>query len=411
MVVGKVGPREIAAASKEWRSSLIDVGGSNRLLYFRPNASTVELDAIPQSAATKLLSGQIVRLAELFDSAEDLRLAQRACAALARKQREAQEEFGVSVAFMAVGTASWDPEASQAILAAEEEQLSAPKVAAAGRPKYTRPQAPVLLRSVEISRKRGTLDSWELRLDDDFSLNSVLAHVMNADRPRLDEEAVLELDDGSFYGVTDMLDAVEAACGDVVDFSIERHQYLGAFSYLKQPMVTDVDNLDALASSDIVAALAGDTVAASRVRGQRSEVSESEPDYVPVDSEFLILDADASQSYVVNAAVRGSSLVVQGPPGTGKSQTIANAIASLVAANKKVLFVAQKRAAVTAVLGRLEGAQLGHIVLDMFAATSSRRFVADELRDVLERQQNTGIPDVDALEFTLAESRQRLVEP
>lgn len=400
----------MATASREWRTHLIDVGGSNRLLHFRPTASTVRLHATSQSALTKLLSGKPVRLAEFFATAEGLQKANRACSALARKEREAREEFGVSVAFLCIGTATWDPEASQAIIAAENEQEpDAQSAPTSGRPKYTRPSAPVLLRPVELNRVRGTQDSWELRLADDFALNGVLSHVMNADHRRLDEEAILDLDDGSPAGITEMLDAVEEACADVAEFSIDRQEYLGAFSYLKQPMVADVDNLDALSASDLVAALAGDSEAASRVRGQRSDVSERTPDYVPVESEFLILDADASQSYVVNAVVGGSSLVVQGPPGTGKSQTIANTIASLVAADKKVLFVAQKRAAVTAVLDRLEGAQLGHLVLDLFAATGSRRFVADALRDVLERQHTTGIPDVASLEFTLTKSRTRLV--
>ncbi len=401
--------RAITTASNEWRTSLIDVGGNNRLLYFRPNASTIQFDAMPESASAKLYSGKTVRLNELFVNAESLRKAQRACTALARKQREAQEEFGVPVAFMAVGTATWDPTASEAIIAAEADQAANPGEGNAKKRNYTLPSAPVLLRALELSRKRGAQDSWELRLDEDFSLNSVLVHVMNADRFRLDEESILDLDNGSPQSANEMLKAIEAACRDVADFRIESHHYLGAFTYLKQPMVADIDNLEALASSDLVSALAGDPAAASRIRGQKLDLRESGPDYSPVDAEFLILDADSSQSYVINAAVGGSSLVVQGPPGTGKSQTIANTIASLVAADKKVLFVAQKRAAITAVLDRLKGAHLEHLVLDLFAASSSRRFVADELRNVLELQQNTGVPDVAALEFTMTQSRDRLV--
>lgn len=196
---------------------------------------------------------------------------------------------------------------------------------------------------------------------------------------------------------------------DVPDFSVERTLHLGAFSYLKQPMVADVDNLLALANSDLVASLAGDKAAAARVRATAGEITESQPDYVPIDSEFLVLDADASQSFVVNAALRGRNLVVEGPPGTGKSQTIANVIASLVADGKKVLFVAQKRAAVEAVLGRLQSTDLTHLVLDLFAATGSRRFVSEELRKVLDRQRAVGVPDVAGLHYQLGASRDKLV--
>ena len=55
----------------------------------------------------------------------------------------------------------------------------------------------------------------------------------------------------------------------------------------------------------------------------------------------------------------GSHLVVHGPPGTGKSQTIANLIATLAADGQAVLFVAEKRAAIDAVVGRLDRVGLG----------------------------------------------------
>ena len=69
----------------------------------------------------------------------------------------------------------------------------------------------------------------------------------------------------------------------------------------------------------------------------------NEPDVVPPADEFLVLPADASQSYAINAAVGGADLVIDGPPGTGKSQTIANLIAALSARGQRVLFVAEKR--------------------------------------------------------------------
>lgn len=400
--------REIVNASAEWRSALIDVSGSNRLLYFRPNASTINVSAAPPAAIAKLVSGSTVRLSELFPNTTDLRAAQRACMALSRKQREASEEFGVSVAFLAVGLASWNPEADEAIAAAPAEELN-DKETKGHRPKYNRPSSPVLLRPLELNLRRGAQDAWELRLDEDFQLNGVLEHVMNSGASRLDSDEVLLLDESSLESTQVMLDSVETACSDVTEFAIDRSMFLGAFSYLKQPMVEDIDDLTALAKSDLVLALAGDPMAAARVRAIATEITESQPDYSPIDSEFLVLDADSSQSFVVNAALSGRNLVVEGPPGTGKSQTIANVIASMVAAGKKVLFVAQKRAAVEAVLNRLGSTDLSHLVLDLFASTGSRRFVSEELRKVLDRQKAIGIPDVAGLHFRLTASRDRLV--
>jgi len=56
----------------------------------------------------------------------------------------------------------------------------------------------------------------------------------------------------------------------------------------------------------------------------------------------LIQDADASQHSALIDAMKGHNLVIHGPPGTGKSQTIANIIANGLAANKTILFVAEK---------------------------------------------------------------------
>ena len=112
---------------------------------------------------------------------------------------------------------------------------------------------------------------------------------------------------------------------------------------------------------------------------------------------------------MVNAALAGRNLVVQGPPGTGKSQTIANVIAALVAGGKRVLFVAQKRAAITAVLDRLEAVGLGEITLDLFAAGASRRYMAEQLGKVLDRQSSVGEPVTAALHQALSASRDLLV--
>ncbi|WP_454931527.1 DUF4011 domain-containing protein [Actinomyces oricola] len=79
----------------------------------------------------------------------------------------------------------------------------------------------------------------------------------------------------------------------------------------------------------------------------------------------LPVPADASQTEVVAQALAGRTIVVEGPPGTGKSQTITNAIVSAVANGKKVLFVAEKQAALEVVARRLREVGVGGLVLDL----------------------------------------------
>ena len=97
----------------------------------------------------------------------------------------------------------------------------------------------------------------------------------------------------------------------------------------------------------------------------RSELDRSRVDLDDPERDVLVLDADSSQQEAIEAVRSGSHLVVHGPPGTGKSQTIANLIATLAADGKRVLFVAEKRAAIDAVVGRLDRVGLGDLVLDL----------------------------------------------
>ena len=71
-----------------------------------------------------------------------------------------------------------------------------------------------------------------------------------------------------------------------------------------------------------------------------------------------VVDADSSQTRVIETVRVGRNLVVQGPPGTGKSRTITNIIASPVYDGQTVLFVAEKMAALNVVHARLQAAGL-----------------------------------------------------
>ena len=97
-----------------------------------------------------------------------------------------------------------------------------------------------------------------------------------------------------------------------------------------------------------------------------------------------VMEADASQTRVIAAARDKCSMVVQGPPGTGKSQTIANIIAVAVREGQKVLFVAEKRAALDVVHSRLESCGLGPLCLEMHSTKARKKAVYEEIRNTLE---------------------------
>ena len=100
--------------------------------------------------------------------------------------------------------------------------------------------------------------------------------------------------------------------------------------------------------------------------------------------------ADDSQRNAVQWALDGLSFRLEGPPGTGKSQTITNLLASCIANNKKVLFVAEKQTALDAVKGRLDANGLGKYTLNLHAKgdsdTKIRKNISDSLTSALNQQ-------------------------
>jgi len=93
----------------------------------------------------------------------------------------------------------------------------------------------------------------------------------------------------------------------------------------------------------------------------------------------IIDDADSSQHSALIDAVNGENLVIEGPPGTGKSQTITNLIAAAMLNGKKVLFVAEKMAALEVVKSRLDKAGLGVFCLELHSHKSQKRKVLDDI--------------------------------
>jgi very-short-patch-repair endonuclease/DNA polymerase III delta prime subunit len=133
----------------------------------------------------------------------------------------------------------------------------------------------------------------------------------------------------------------------------------------------------------------------------------------------LIDDADSSQHSALIDAIDGKNLVIEGPPGTGKSQTITNLIAAAMAQGKRVLFVAEKLAALEVVKTRLDRAGLGNFCLELHSHKSQKRKVLDEIEARLVKHRRYREPqhvDVEIaryeeLKSTLTAHVQRINKP
>lgn len=145
-------------------------------------------------------------------------------------------------------------------------------------------------------------------------------------------------------------------------------------------------------------------------RDERSPVVEADEDIdavVDIAAAGHGVEADSSQSVVIHEIQQGRHLIVQGPPGTGKSQTITNIIASAVRQGKKVLFVAEKMAALNVVRSNLSRVGLGTTCLELHSHKARKKEVLASLRETFE-EDGTGRSDSDSLAADLRKSRAEL---
>lgn len=98
----------------------------------------------------------------------------------------------------------------------------------------------------------------------------------------------------------------------------------------------------------------------------------------------IILNADSTQYKAIVKASKGESFVIEGPPGTGKSQTITNIIANLLSQNKKVLFLAEKQAALSVVKTKMEENGLGSLCLELHSDKANKKIM---LANIEERKK------------------------
>lgn len=383
----------VRAAVPGWVNSLLDLTGRNQMLFCKPSGKVPLEDANPR-ALNKLLDGEAVRLTALFSDPKELEKYAKPLGRMRKNIRVYDEERGVRIGRLVSGFVSWRDGES-------------------GRSRT--PNAPLLLRYVSLQQPQPGVDDFLIQVEPDVEVNRVLLHLLARDfRVRFPDDRVdelVELATDDFYPGNAALDFFAKAMSRVPDLHVRPGVLLGNFNYQKLPMVQDLEvHQDEFAGSMLVAAVAGSGEAMAAIRAEVGEVSRSDPNFAPPESEFLVLDADPSQNYAINAALAGRNIVIQGPPGTGKSQTISNLIAACAAQEKTVLFVAEKRAAIDAVLGRLSSVGLGDIVLDLHDGASNKARVCGEIAQSIAQSRSVSRPNVDDVHHQLTRTRSRLLE-
>ena len=389
----------IQQKADQWAADLVQLDGRNTLVNFKiTKTAGLDLGGCPDLQVAQLISGKAVQLHELV--AGDTDAYRDACTrtrGLVRKIRGFSEEQGIDVGRLVHGR----------VITAPVKTGARPQVAL---------RAPLLLYQIELQARTAAETDFTLRVNPEPEVNPVLKHCLS-------REYAVELDTGEIEAAISSVDQsitpnelaervfgviAAAAARQGVAVTFEPLVAVGICNYMKLPMVEDLAAAGSLlAQHDLIAALAGcprdgeDPLSAQEYRAP-------EADSVEPAQDFLVLDADSSQHQAISTAIAGQHVVIDGPPGTGKSQTIANIIAAGVANGMRILFVAEKRAAIEAVTDRLEAVGLGNLVLDLHQSAISSRAVAAQLADSFEMASR--IPEVggETLDRELRERRAQL---
>ena len=283
-----------------------------------------------------------------------------------RHAQSSIEEQGVNILYLALGTLVWyESEASDVAR-----------------------RAPLVL--VPVALERGSARArfkvlWTAEeIDANLSLDSKLRGDFGLSLP--------ELSDGDDLDVDDYFRQVEGAVSRKERWRVDRDAvHLGFFSFSKLLIYKDLapeawPEDERPEDHPLLRALYGGGFGGRAENGQGAvpvaddDTGPTLDDHVAPGDTHEVMDSDSSQTEAVLAVLAGRNLVIQGPPGTGKSQTIANLIAECVAQGKRVLFVAEKMAALEVVKRRLDGVHVGDACLELHSHKSSKAAVLDELK-------------------------------
>ena len=395
-VVTDAAGRQIPPRIQRWKNSLLDLSLRNKLINFTPTGS-IEL-AVPDGAISHvedlLNSGKALDLlpsdqvdqvqrergvrfganlpqdqlhgildrGQLFSniSAETYLSKFRS---LAYKAKTIVEETGANNLYLALGSLNWTVNAKQA---GKERTVKSPMI--------------LLPIHLEAGKKKGL---YRIVLDDsgtstpNFCLIEKLRLEDGLRIPALENP----VEDDHGIDLAGTFDAVRKAIFERgLGYHVDESADIAILQFAKFRLWKDLDDSwEILAQSPLV----------------RHMVESPYTDYIdPAEGVALedldALDAacpipaDASQLEAVAAAVAGKTFVLEGPPGTGKSQTITNLLTRAVVGGKRVLFVAEKRAALDVVSTRLSSVGLGPFCLDLHDKSSKPAAVRAQILRALD---------------------------
>lgn len=278
-----------------------------------------------------------------------------------RTSRTAIEENGANSLFLALGVLKWY-ETDRSI-----------------KPRY----APILMIPVDLIRHGG--NKYVIRSRDEDTIINVTLVEMIKQQFQLHISGLEPLPtDNNGIDVLQVLASFRAAIMNRPRWDVLDEAMLGLFSFSKFVMWNDIhQHADILAKHPVIQALASNQVV-HLAQENEEDIDARTLDEQTSPADFAIpVDVDSSQFEAIVDSGKGNSFVLHGPPGTGKSQTITNMIANALFQGKRVLFVAEKMAALEVVQKRLKAIGIDPFCLELHSNKATKSHVLQQLSSAL----------------------------
>jgi len=285
---------------------------------------------------------------------------------LYRSSRTSMEENGANTLYLALGLLKWYETPSSE------------------RPRY----APILLMPVEIVRKSAAKGYIIRSREEDTMMNITLLEMLRQNFgitiPGLEPLPT----DESGLDVRLIYSIIRNGIKNQRKWDVEEQVILGIFSFNKFIMWNDIhNNSHKLIKNEIVSSLINGKIE-WEVDPNMADAAELDKELSPAEI-VLPISADSSQLEAVYEAMQGKSFILHGPPGTGKSQTITNIIANALYQGKRVLFVAEKMAALSVVQKRLAAIGLAPFCLELHSNKTKKTAILSQLKETSEIIKST----------------------
>ena len=247
--------------------------------------------------------------------------------------------------------------------------------------------APILLLPVNIKRYSASDYAIESR-DEDMILNVTMVELLKQqfDIDLGNALAPLPLDEHG-VDVKRIFALIRQVISKEKRWDVVEEALLGMFSFSKFVMWNDIhSNAGKLKENPVVNGLINQNLRREQPQegSQEAQPTTRELDLAAAPDAFAMpVDVDSSQMEAVIDSGKGQSFILYGPPGTGKSQTITNMIANALYQGKRVLFVAEKMAALSVVQRRLEKVGLAPFCLELHSNKVTKSHFLEQMERAL----------------------------